>query len=46
MIIKSNIAHDLRMRLVEEGGRAAQDLGFGRIPGQILVYLYLIGFGK
>lgn len=29
------------MRLVAEGGRAAQDLGFGRIPGQILVYLYL-----
>ncbi len=29
------------MRLVEEGGRAAQDLGFGRIPGQILAYLYL-----
>ncbi len=29
------------MRLVEEAGRAAQDLGFGRILGQILVYLYL-----
>lgn len=35
------IADEVRMRLVEEGGRAAQDLGVGRIPGQILVYLYL-----
>lgn len=35
------IARDVRMRLVEEGGRAAQDLGVGRMPGQILVYLYL-----
>ena len=29
------------MRLVEAGGRAAQDLGVGRVQGQILVYLYL-----
>lgn len=28
-------------RLVDTGGRAAQDLGLGRILGQILVYLYL-----
>ncbi len=30
-----------RMQLVEAGGRAAQDLGVGRMQGQILVYLYL-----
>ncbi len=35
------IAQDARMRLVEAGGRAAQDLGVGRMQGQILVYLYL-----
>lgn len=29
------------MRLVEMGGRTAQDLGFGRIAGQVLLYLYL-----
>jgi DNA-binding transcriptional regulator GbsR (MarR family) len=29
------------MRLVEMGGGIAQDLGLGRIVGQILVYLYL-----
>ena len=29
------------MRLVEAGGRASQDIGTGRISGQILVYLYL-----
>lgn len=29
------------MRLVDTGGRTAQDLGFSRIAGQILVYLYL-----
>ena len=29
------------MRLVEVGGRTSQDLGLGRILGQILVYLYL-----
>jgi DNA-binding transcriptional regulator GbsR (MarR family) len=31
----------VRMRLVEAGGRASQDIGTGRISGQILVYLYL-----
>lgn len=31
----------IRMRLVEAGGRASQDIGTGRISGQILVYLYL-----
>ena len=30
-----------RMRLIETGGRASQDLGTGRIVGQVLVHLYL-----
>ena len=34
-------AWEVRMRLVEVGGGIAQDLGLGRIVGQILVYLYL-----
>ncbi len=29
------------MRLVETGGRTSQDLGLGRIVGQVLVHLYL-----
>jgi len=32
---------DVRMRLVEVGGGIAQDLGLGRVLGQILAYLYL-----
>lgn len=32
---------EARMRLVEIGGRTSQDLGAGRIVGQVLVYLYL-----
>lgn len=28
-------------RLIESGGRTSQDLGLGRIVGQVLVYLYL-----
>lgn len=32
---------EARMRLIEVGGRIAQDLGVGRIVGQILIYLYL-----
>jgi len=32
---------EARKRLVEVGGRISQDLGLGRIVGQILVYLYL-----
>jgi DNA-binding transcriptional regulator GbsR (MarR family) len=32
---------DARMRLIETGGRTSQDLGLGRIVGQILIYLYL-----
>ena len=35
------LAHAARLRLVEVGGRTAQDLGLGRILGQVLVYLYL-----
>lgn len=31
----------MRRRLVDVGGRMSQDLGLGRIVGQILVYLYL-----
>ncbi len=31
----------MRARLVEVGGRTSQDLGLGRIVGQMLVYLYL-----
>jgi DNA-binding transcriptional regulator GbsR (MarR family) len=32
---------EARRRLVEIGGRTAQDLGLGRVVGQMLVYLYL-----
>src|ERR1035437_7780434 len=32
---------DVRKRLTEVGGRTAQDLGLGRIVGQILIHLYL-----
>lgn len=32
---------EVRMRLVETGGRTSLDLGAGRIVGQIMVYLYL-----
>jgi DNA-binding transcriptional regulator GbsR (MarR family) len=32
---------EARTRLIEAGGRASQDLGTGRIVGQILIYLYL-----
>ncbi|MBL7084136.1 MAG: MarR family transcriptional regulator [Candidatus Aminicenantes bacterium] len=35
------ITSEIRARLVEVGGRTSQDLGLGRIVGQILVYLYL-----
>lgn len=34
-------AAEVRARLVELGGRTSQDLGLGRIPGQMLLYLYL-----
>jgi DNA-binding transcriptional regulator GbsR (MarR family) len=32
---------EVRIRLVEIGGRTSQDLGSGRIVGQVMVYLYL-----
>jgi DNA-binding transcriptional regulator GbsR (MarR family) len=32
---------EARIRLVETGGRTSQDLGAGRIVGQVLVFLYL-----
>ncbi len=32
---------EVRKRLTEVGGRTSQDLGLGRIVGQILVHLYL-----
>lgn len=32
---------EARTRLIEAGGRTSQDLGTGRIVGQILIYLYL-----
>jgi len=32
---------EIRMRLIEVGGKTSQDLGMGRIVGQILMYLYL-----
>ena len=31
-----------KLRLIETGGRTSQDLGAGRIVGQVLVYLYLM----
>ena len=37
----SAVADEVRANLVELGGRTAQDLGFSRIAGQILVFLYL-----
>lgn len=35
------VLDEARRRLIESGGRASQDLGAGRIVGQILIYLYL-----
>jgi len=34
-------AEALKARLVENGGRFAQDFGFSRISGQVLMHLYL-----
>ena len=33
--------HRIKSSLVETGGRTSQELGMGRIVGQVLVYLYL-----
>ena len=38
---QEKVIQDAKLRLIEAGGRASQDLGTGRIVGQILVYLYL-----
>jgi DNA-binding transcriptional regulator GbsR (MarR family) len=38
--IEFDAAAVARARLVELGGRTAQDLGLGRIAGQLLAYLY------
>jgi DNA-binding transcriptional regulator GbsR (MarR family) len=40
-MLKNNAIVQTIMRLVETGGRISQDLGLGRIVGQLLVYLYL-----
>jgi len=37
----SDKTYQARMYLVEMGGQTSQDLGMGRIVGQVLVYLYL-----
>ena len=37
----NNVASEARSRLIEVGGRTAQELGLGRIVGQMLVHLYL-----
>jgi DNA-binding transcriptional regulator GbsR (MarR family) len=39
--VQHTAAEDVRRRLVEVGGRTSQDIGLGRIVGQIVVYLYL-----
>jgi len=39
--MQKDIATEIRIRLVEVGGKTSQDLGMGRIVGQILMYLYL-----
>ena len=39
--IRNNVVDEVRGRLIDVGGRTSQDLGLGRIVGQILVYLYL-----
>lgn len=41
MITQQNSVVEARERLIEVGARTAQELGLGRIVGQILVYLYL-----
>jgi DNA-binding transcriptional regulator GbsR (MarR family) len=36
------ISDEIRLKLVDTGGRLAQDIGMSRIVGQVVVYLYLI----
>ena len=38
---KQDTLTEVRIRLVETGGRTSQELGAGRIVGQIMVHLYL-----
>jgi DNA-binding transcriptional regulator GbsR (MarR family) len=38
---QASAAQQVRTRMVELGGRIAQDIGLSRVAGQILVYLYL-----
>lgn len=38
---KLHTPNEARSRLVGLGGQMAQDMGFGRLAGQLLVYLYL-----
>jgi DNA-binding transcriptional regulator GbsR (MarR family) len=37
----AELVADVRRRMIDIGGRAAQDLGFGRVVGQIMFSLYL-----
>ena len=39
--MEQEAVQDIRKRLIDSGARVSQDLGLGRIVGQILVYLYL-----
>lgn len=39
--MKTSIAETVVARLVETGGRTSQELGLGRIVGQVLIYLYM-----
>ena len=41
MIMTSEGAQSIKLNLIETGGRTSQELGMGRIVGQMLVYLYL-----
>jgi len=39
--MSNNTAQKVKLALIEVGGRTSQEMGMGRIVGQILVYLYL-----
>ena len=41
MIKQRDTVEEARERLIEVGGKTSQELGLGRIVGQILIYLYL-----
>ena len=38
---EKQVAVEVRERLIEAAGRTTQDLGLGRIVGQVLAYIYL-----